>query len=68
MPNVGPTPEGEQINLSDKVGRMLNELEHAHIFISQQEKRIESYEAEIAAMKAEFADRIGALEALLDVK
>ena len=35
LPNVGPTIEGEPINISDKVGRMLNELEKAHIYIDQ---------------------------------
>ena len=35
LPNVGPTIENEPINVSDKVGRMLNELEKAHIYIDQ---------------------------------
>ncbi|MEZ5716350.1 MAG: hypothetical protein R3D85_15045 [Paracoccaceae bacterium] len=29
LPNVGPTPEGAPFNVTDKLGRMLNELEHA---------------------------------------
>ena len=45
LPNVGPTIEGERINLSDKVGRMLNELETAHIYIDQLNARIEALEA-----------------------
>lgn len=35
LPNVGPTIENEPINVSDKLGRMLNELEKAHIYIEQ---------------------------------
>ena len=35
LPNVGPTIENEPINVSDKLGRMLNELEKAHIYIDQ---------------------------------
>lgn len=40
LPNVGPTVEGAPFNLTDKVGRMLNELEHAHIYIAQLEERL----------------------------
>lgn len=46
LPNVGPTIENEPINLSDKVGRMLNELETAHIYIAQLNERIEALESE----------------------
>ncbi len=34
LPNVGPTVENAPINVSDKLGRMLNELEKAHIYIA----------------------------------
>ena len=40
LPNVGPTPENAPINVSDKLGRMLNELEHAHIYIDQLHGRL----------------------------
>lgn len=49
LPNVGPTLENAPINLSDKVGRMLNELEHAHIYIGQLHERIEALEAQVVA-------------------
>lgn len=49
LPNVGPTIEGEPINLSDKTGRMLNELEKAHIYIEQLHKRLERLEQAMAA-------------------
>lgn len=48
LPNVGPTVEGAPINVSDKVGRMLNELEHAHIYIGQLNTRISELEASMA--------------------
>ena len=52
LPNVGPTAENAPFNVSDKMGRMLNELEHAHIFIGQQEKRIAVLEAKLEALLA----------------
>lgn len=55
LPNIGPTPEGAPINVSDKLGRMLNELEHAHIYIAQQEKTITALRSEQAAIRAELA-------------
>ncbi len=47
LPNVGPTPEGAPIDLSDKLGRMLSELEYAHIYIAQLNARVETLEAEL---------------------
>lgn len=47
LPNVGPTPENAPINVSDKLGRMLSELEYAHIYIGQLNERIAALEAEI---------------------
>ena len=44
LPNVGPTIENEPFDLTDKVGRMLNELETAHIYIENLHRRIESLE------------------------
>ncbi|MGP6086805.1 hypothetical protein [Antarctobacter jejuensis] len=40
LPNVGPTAESGQYDLTQKVLGMLNELEHAHIYISQLNDRI----------------------------
>jgi hypothetical protein len=48
LPNVGPTPEGGPFNLSRKIGGMLNELEHAHIYIEQLNRRIETLEEALA--------------------
>lgn len=48
LPNVGPTIENEPINVSDKLGRMLNELETAHIYIEELHTRLEALEARAA--------------------
>lgn len=40
LPNVGPTSEAGQYDLTQKVLGMLNELEHAHIYIAQLNDRI----------------------------
>lgn len=48
LPNVGPTPEDGPFNVSDKMGRMLNELEHAHIYIGQLNERIAVLESKLA--------------------
>lgn len=51
LPNVGPTEENTPINVSDKLGRMLNELEHAHIYIEQLNARIATLETHISSLK-----------------
>ncbi|MCG6902278.1 MAG: hypothetical protein LJE68_06305 [Rhodobacter sp.] len=48
LPNVGATAEDAPMNLSAKVGGMLNELEHAHIYIDQLNQRIDRLERLIA--------------------
>ncbi|MFK7938878.1 MAG: hypothetical protein AB8B82_05835 [Roseovarius sp.] len=54
MPNVGPTAEDGPFNVNDKMGRMLNELEHAHIFIGQQQNdRIAALENKLEALLSE---------------
>ncbi len=47
LPNVGPTIENEPFNVTEKVGRMLNELEHAHIYIAQLNERIALLEEQL---------------------
>jgi len=44
LPNVGPTTENGPFKVSDKLGRMLNELEHAHIYIAQLNTRLNALE------------------------
>ena len=76
LPNIGPTPEGQPFNLTDKLGRMLNELEHAHLYIAQQQTALRSLEdlnraqagliaGQQAALSATNA-RLAALTARLD--
>lgn len=47
LPNVGPTLPHAPVNLSERFGEMLNELETAHIYIEQLHKRIGILESEI---------------------
>lgn len=53
LPNVGPTPENQPFNMTDKLGRMLNELEHAHIYIEQLNAELKVQSAEIEALRQE---------------
>ena len=53
LPAVGPTVENEPFNMTEKTTGMLNELEHAHIYIDQLNntlkeliKRVEELEAQ----------------------
>ena len=55
LPNVGPTAEDAPFNVSDKMGRMLNELEHAHIFIGQQQDMIARLAARLDALEGQIA-------------
>jgi hypothetical protein len=49
LPAVGPTGPGQQVNVADKMLRMLNELEHAHIYIEQLNSRLAVLEEQIKA-------------------
>lgn len=48
LPNLGPTSTGQPINLSDKVGRVLNAVEHAHFYIVERDDRIVYHEAKLS--------------------
>ena len=68
LPHVGPTVEGAPLNVSEKLGGLLNAVEHAHIFIDAQRIRDQEQQAEIARLKADKAAqdaRIARLEARL---
>ncbi|MCF3596473.1 hypothetical protein LZG00_21015, partial [Rhodobacteraceae bacterium LMO-12] len=53
LPNVGPTAESGPMNLSDKIGGMLNELEKAHIYIGELHDRIEEQNNRIEELAAQ---------------
>jgi hypothetical protein len=35
LPAVGPTSPDESLNVSDKIGGLINELEKAHVYIER---------------------------------
>lgn len=41
LPNVGPTPKGAPVDVPNKPGRTLNELEAAHLYIAELETRVQ---------------------------
>ncbi len=53
LPEIGPTVPKAAINVTERMGTMLNELEKAHIYIAQQEARLNRHEQEKQAMQAE---------------
>lgn len=54
---VGPTPENAPtMNLTEKVGGLINELEKAHIYIDQLHQRLEEQEAAIDELREVMAD------------
>ncbi len=65
LPEIGPTVPLAPVNLSEQYGRVINELEKAHIYIVQIQAR---HEAEKRAMRSEMEQtktRLVRLEALL---
>ncbi len=52
LPEIGPTAPNAAINVSERMGTMLNELEKAHIYIAQQEARLNRHEQEKQAMQS----------------
>ena len=53
LPHVGPTPEGAPLNVSEKLGGMLNALEHAHVFIDRQASEIAAQRGQIEMLTAQ---------------
>ncbi|MFZ5964920.1 hypothetical protein ACOXXX_18400 [Thalassococcus sp. BH17M4-6] len=62
LPAVGPTPEDGPFNITAMTGGMLNELEKAHLYIAEQQERLDGQDRTIAAQGA----RIARLEAQID--
>ena len=52
---VGPTPENGAMNISEKMGGMLNELEKAHIYIEQLNEALKVKSAELESVKKRLA-------------
>ena len=48
LPAVGPTLPGAPMNVSEKMGGILNELEHAHIYIETLHRRAAAQEDQLA--------------------
>ena len=68
LPEIGPTVPKAAINVSERMGTMLNELEKAHIYIAQQESRLVKLADEKQALALENQQqnsRLERLEALL---
>jgi hypothetical protein len=61
LPNVGPTLPNQPVNISEQYGRMLNELETAHIYIEQLHREKAALKRSDEAMR----DRLSRLEAAL---
>jgi hypothetical protein len=55
LPNVGPTLPNEPVDLSERYGLMLNELETAHIYIEQLHREKVELRAELERQGSEFA-------------
>ncbi|MGR3381616.1 hypothetical protein [Roseovarius indicus] len=69
LPNVGPTRDGEPWDVTDKMGRILNELEHAHLYIGQLHRDLTAQQAEKTELKRQVdmqAAQIAALVTRLD--
>ncbi|MEP3655294.1 MAG: hypothetical protein ABJO36_10400 [Litorimonas sp.] len=62
LPTVGPTSPDAQINLTEHMGNVLNELEKAHIYIAQLNERNKALETELAESKNSFESRLKHLE------
>ena len=69
LPAVGPTLPGAPMNVSEKMGAMLNELEHAHIYIEELHTRLAAQEEQRQAQEtvnAALSAQVAALAARLD--
>jgi len=68
LPEVGPTIPHAPINISEQYGRMLNELEKAHIYIAQMNAEKQGLETKLAQQISTNQNqdaRLARLEALL---
>ena len=61
LPGVGPTTPGEPINISEKIGGLINELEKAHIYIERLHERLVEEQSRNDALE----NRLARLETML---
>lgn len=54
LPAIGPTTPNEKINLTEKVGGIIHELEVAHIYIEQLHTKLEAQQSVIEAQSEKF--------------
>ncbi len=59
LPEIGPTVPRAPVNLSEQYGKVINELEKAHIYIAQMQ---DSHKAENQAMQIKFDQQNAKLE------
>ena len=60
LPEIGPTVPHAPVNLSEQYGKVINELEKAHIYIAQQQQ-------ELAAMKVQQQKELADIKAQLEL-
>ena len=68
LPAIGPTLQGQPVNLSEQYGNMLNELEKAHIYIAQLNERNQALQDRLSAQQEQFSvqrEQFSALEAVV---
>lgn len=56
LPAVGPTPENQPFNLTEKVGGILHELEMAHIYIEQLHQQLAQKEGQLDELSRDNAE------------
>ena len=61
LPAVGPTLPGAPFNMTEKMGAMLNELEHAHIYIEELHAKTTAQEDRLARQAERLAIQAAAL-------
>lgn len=61
LPAIGPTEPNKPVNISEQYGNMLNELEHAHIYIQQLNGEKNALHQKVDTLET----RLSELEALL---
>jgi DNA repair exonuclease SbcCD ATPase subunit len=65
LPAVGPTSPSESLNVSDKIGGLINELEKAHVYIERLNEENKEQKALQTAALAERDRRLAELESRL---